>query len=382
MDNNKENKSTLNAVLDWCKARPVWQWVVLAVVLLAAIIAYAAWRLYVPISGVFDTGDAGELAPIEQDPDLEANGERFYNLLVIGLDYDPTDVDGEHNYEDGKANTDVIMYAQIDRDEKKIRIFQIPRDSYVGETFSDGSKIPFGRINGVYSHGPDQENYINNLAQTVYDMFKLPVDNYVAIDMIAFKTLLNAMGGITMYVPWDIVADNGDILIPQGRHPVNGDQAEVILRNRNYASADYQRLETQQYFYAAMVDTLLNNYGLRDYYDVCKILSIYINTDLSLSEMYGIYATVTKMDPSDIFVIRAPGGPVDFNGHTWLYGVNRDRCAEVLNKYFRDPDMPVDAEHLNLKSDWVYTMGETYDEGKTLGSVDGGGGAKPVLGVE
>ena len=35
--------------------------------------------------------------------------------------------------------------------------------------------------------------------------FKLPVDNFVTIDMNAFKTLLNVMGGIQMYVPWDIV---------------------------------------------------------------------------------------------------------------------------------------------------------------------------------
>lgn len=382
MDNNKNNKSQSGSVLDWCKARPIWQWILLVLALAAAGIAFAAWRLYQPISGVFDTGDAGELAPVEQDPDIEANGERFYNLLVIGLDYDPSDPDGEHDYEDGKANTDVIMYAQIDRDEKKIRIFQIPRDTYVGEKFEDGTRIPQGRINGIYSHGPDQDNYINNLAKTVYDLFKLPVDNYVAIDMIGFKTLLNSMGGITMYVPWDIVdSKTGDLLIPQGLHPVNGDQAEIILRNRNYASADFQRLETQQYFYAAMVDTLLNNYGLRDYYDVCKILSVYISTDLTLPELYGIYATVTSLDPSDIFVIRAPGGGVKkYKDHSYLYGINRERCAEVLNKYFRDPDMPVAAEHLGLKTGWVYDLGETYDEGKTLGSVNGGGGKIPAQG--
>ncbi len=145
-------------------------------------------------------------------------------------------------------------------------------------------------------------------------MFKLPVDNYVTIDMNAFKTMLNVMGGITMYVPWDIIdKTTGELLVPQGTHQISGDTAEVILRNPgNYAQADYKRLETQQYFYAALVRTFLQEYDLADYYKACKNVAYYINTDLDLTEIYGLYATMTKVNPSDIYIVRLPGGGYDY----------------------------------------------------------------------
>lgn len=349
-------------------------------ILLLLILAVGAtvWNMYSQVSEVFDPGQAGTLT-VEEDPDILANGERFYNILFVGIDYDPDSEDGLHNYEDGKGMTDVIMYLQIDRDNGTVHILQIPRDSYVGETFSDGSRLPTGKINACYAYGPDQKNLINNLAGKIYEQFKLPIDNYVTIDMASFKTLLNVMGGITMHVPWDIVdPETGAVLVSAGNHAVSGDTAEVILRNRNYASADFQRLETQQYFYAALVRTFLQEYTLKDYYTACKNVAHYINTDLTLDEIFGLYGTMTTLDPANIFVIRAPGGPiVEHNGHTWLYGIHRDAMAEILNTYFRDETMPVEAEKLGLYNDWDFTMGVSVDEGKYLGSIDSGSAGDP-----
>lgn len=335
------------------------------------------WSVYRQVSGIFDTSEAGSLN-VEEDPDILQNGERFYNLLVVGIDYDPNAEDGLHDYVDGKGLTDVIMYVQIDRDDNTIHILQIPRDSYIGEyPFGDDTKIPYGKINGCYAYGPDQDNLINNLATVIYKQFKLPIDNYVTIDMASFKTLLNTMGGITMYVPWDIVdKTTGEVLVTAGTHAVSGDTAEVILRNRNYSTADYQRLETQQYFYAALVRTFLEEYNIEDYYDACKSMAAYINTDLNISEIWGLYGTMTSMEASNIFVIRAPGGAQE--DHNWCYGLDREKLAEILNTYFRDADMPVEADRLEVIGDWDYSAyGETVDEGKYLGSLDSGADGDP-----
>lgn len=348
------------------------------ILLLIIAVAATAMNMYHEVAEVFDPGEAGVLEVVE-DPDIMANGERFYNILFVGIDYDPDDQDGLHNYEDGKGMTDVIMYLQIDRDNGTVHILQIPRDSYVGETFSDGSQVPSGKINACYAYGPDEKNLINNLANKIYEQFKLPIDNFVTIDMASFKTLLNVMGGITMHVPWDIVdKETGVLQVPAGNHAVSGDLAELILRNRNYGSADYQRLETQQYFYAALVRTFLQDYNLKDYYTACKNIACYINTDLTLDELFGLYGTMTTLDPANIFVIRAPGGPiVEHNGHTWLYGIHRDAMANILNTYFRDENMPVEPDQLGLYNDWDFTMGVNVDEGKYLGSIDSGADGDP-----
>lgn len=208
----------------------------------------------------------------------------------------------------------------------------------------------------------------------MYELFKLPVDDYVTIDMAAFKTMLNNMGGIEMYVPWDIVTvdkntGKEDVVAKQGTHLISGDTAELILRNRNYATADYQRLETQQYFYAALVKSLLEDYTLADYYSTCKVIAHYINTSLDITDIWGLYGTMLKVKPENIYIVRAPGGAAHINGHKWVYYIDRENCARILNEHFRSPDKPVAAEDLGLATGYEYISGMNVDEGRTMGSV-------------
>ena len=82
--------------------------------------------VYKDVGGIFDTGEAGKLNQIT-DEDIEAGGERFYNLLLLGIDYDADD--SGRDYAEGKGNTDVILYVQVNRDNGKVNVLQIPRDS-------------------------------------------------------------------------------------------------------------------------------------------------------------------------------------------------------------------------------------------------------------
>ena len=360
------------------KGRRRWPLVLICVVLaLVLAVAGVAAYMYSQISAIFDTGEVGSLSQT-QDPDIEANGERFYNLLVFGIDYDADD--SGRTYAEGKGNTDVILYVQIDRDNRKVNVLQIPRDSWYGETMVGGITGYQCKINEVYANGPDQDHLVNNLANQIYEMYKLPIDNYVYIEMDAFKTMIDVMGGIEMYVPWDIVYIDKDtkeevLAVPQGRHKVSGDAAELILRNRNYAQSDYKRLETQQYFYAAVMEYFLNECTLAGYYDTCRSIAPYLKTDLDITEIWGLYATMMQVEPSDIYVVRSPGGPLTIDpprggDPTSVYYTDRDAMAQLLNEHFRDPEMPVEAELLNLPTGYEWPLGKNIDPGRTLGDVD------------
>ncbi|WP_418971920.1 LCP family protein [Allofournierella sp.] len=354
---------------------------VVVLVLVLAGCAYV-WHLYSQVAPALNEGDAGKLDQ-QKDPDIEENGERFYNLLLLGIDYDADD-EGR-DYAEGKGMTDVILYVQINRDSGQVNAFQIPRDTYAGEDLGGGLASHTGKINELYANGPDQKNRINNLANKISELFKLPVDEYVTIDMQAFKTMLNNMGGIEMYVPWDITdKGTGELLVPQGTHRVSGDTAEVILRNRNYTTADYKRLETQQYFYAALVKSLLNDYTLADYYSTCKVIAHYINTSLDITEIWGLYATMLKVKPENIYIVRAPGGAANIEGHSQVYYVDRESCARILNEHFRSETGQVPAEKLGLATGYEYLYGMNVDEGKTMGGVLGdaeGAASAPEMGA-
>lgn len=354
------------------KKKNIWKIVLAVVLILLVAVAAVVWHLYSQIAPALDEGSAGTLEQ-QIDPEaLEANGERFYNLLLLGIDYDDDATD--RDYAEGNGLTDVIMYVQIDRDSGKINIFQIPRDTYYGEDMGDGIKPIKGKLNEVFAHGPDKENKINNLANMVGKLFQLPVDEYVTIDMKAFKTLVDNMGGVEMYVPWDIVSvdkktQKEDIVCKKGLHTVDGRTAELILRNRNYGTADYQRLKTQQYFYASVLKTFLNEYTIADYYSTCKVVAHYINTSLDITEIWGLYSTMLNVKPEDIYVVRAPGGTAHINGHEWVYYVDRENCARILNEHFRKEENPIPAEKLGLITGENYLYGMNVDEGTTMGSV-------------
>lgn len=361
------------------KTRRRWP-LILACVLLAVVLVVAgvAVYMYSQISAIFDTAEVGSLSQT-QDPDIEANGERFYNLLVFGIDYDADD--SGRTYAEGKGMTDVILYVQIDRDTRKVNVLQIPRDTWYGDTMVGDITGYQCKINEVYANGPDQEHLVNNLANEIYELYKLPIDNYVYIEMDAFKTMIDVMGGIEMYVPWDIVYKDkttGEevLAVPQGRHKVSGDAAELILRNRNYAQSDYKRLETQQYFYAAVLDYFLNECTLAGYYETCRSIAPYLKTDLDITEIWGLYATMMQVEPEDVYVVRSPGGPLTIDPpresypETSVYYTDRDAMAELLNEHFRDPEMPVDAELLGLPTGYDWPLGKNIDPGRTLGDVD------------
>ena len=213
----------------------------------------------------------------------------------------------------------------------------------------------------MYALGPDQDNLINNIANKIYEMFKLPVDNYVTIDMNAFKTMLNVMGGITMYVPWDIIdKTTGELLVPQGTPRISGDTAEVILRKpATTPQADYKRLETPAVLLRGAGRTFLQ-YDLADYYKACKNVVYYIKTDPDLTEIYGL-STMTKVNPSDIYIVALPGGGYDYTPAFGLasqsgYALDRDAVAALLNEHFREADHPVEADKLEIPTDveWPY----------------------------
>ena len=125
-----ENQTCASGIWQRIRQAAAWKKVVAAVLVVVLILAVAVGCVYKDVGGIFDTGEAGKLNQIT-DEDIEAGGERFYNLLLLGIDYDADD--SGRDYAEGKGNTDVILYVQVNRDNGKVNVLQIPRDSYIGD---------------------------------------------------------------------------------------------------------------------------------------------------------------------------------------------------------------------------------------------------------
>ncbi|MEG1931658.1 MAG: LCP family protein, partial [Pygmaiobacter sp.] len=217
------------------------------------------------------TGGGGQLPDAIGTP--EEIRDDVVNILCAGIDYEEG-----RDYNDGMGMTDVILYVSYNVKENKINMLQIPRDTYVGETVSTGNT---GKINAVARFG-EQKPEIANLAQVLNDQLRLPVDYYITIDMDAFKTVINAIGGLEVTIPFDITDDFGNTL-SAGTQTIDGATAEFMVRQRhNYGNADLGRLEMQRYMYSALLKTF-KSFPVKDILKVMPAYIQYVKTDISLA---------------------------------------------------------------------------------------------------
>lgn len=156
------------------------------------------------------------------------------NYLVIGVDdagrLDPSDptTNGRENY---TTLADVVMILRVDPRSERAHLLSIPRDTTM-DLYPTGIHR---RINAAISgkNGP------RNLIETIKRNLGIPIDHYVQVDFLAFKTLVGQLGGIPVYVNTPIRDKNTGIhLTTLGCQVLNQDQALAYARSRHMSYLD------------------------------------------------------------------------------------------------------------------------------------------------
>ena len=116
-----------------------------------------------------------------------------------------------NNYLYGLA--DVIRIARVDFVTPKITVLTIPRDLWVelpGIKEKYAETVTHGKINQAYLYGGPGMGYYEGegggpglLALTLAHNYGLYVDHYGAVNMIAFQKIIDALGGIDIYLDQD-----------------------------------------------------------------------------------------------------------------------------------------------------------------------------------
>ncbi len=300
-----------------------------------------------------DTLESGTVGVIRQEfyTEPEFKGD-VANILIVGIDNEEG-----RGYGEGLGLTDMILYANLDLRNGSLNMLQIPRDSYVGTEVPTGGS---GKINAALISGPDQENPINNLVEVITTQYKLPVDYYVSIDMDGMKAVVDAFGGIKVYVPKDM--EYGGSRLEAGWRWLNGEEAEFFVRNRKgtgFERADLDRLDNQRHFYSALFRRLLN-LTTKDIIKLMPVFRQYCNTDIGMDDLISLAVAVKKLSPEKVMFCKVPGvtGPeLDPTGQMRdLYFVDKygrgteeePGVANLLNQYFRTYGEPVPAAELMI----------------------------------
>ena len=157
--------------------------------------------------------------------DSDVTREPFY-MLLLGTDGRP----GEETY-----RTDSIILARVDPTDKEVTLISIPRDTaYVYQ----GSTV---KINAVFSYGGSDD-----MVQAVNDLCGVQISEYAEINFDGLKALVDAVGGIDIYVPEGDGVDDpeaGPVVIEPGQQHMDGEAALTFCRARHqFADGDYTLL--------------------------------------------------------------------------------------------------------------------------------------------
>lgn len=192
-----------------------------------------------------------ELGEDRPEKVYKGNGEPL-NILVMGSD--SRDCEGCGIDQEGGGGSDTTILVHLSADRERAYAVSIPRDSIVDRPECDDSPADTEVMwNAAYTVGGP----VCTVAQ-LEDSTEVFVDHFVVVDFNGFGDMVDAVDGVPVCVPEDIVDKPHSIFVPKGDPSVlSGDEALDYVRARYVGELaqqnDISRIRRQQTFIAALV---------------------------------------------------------------------------------------------------------------------------------
>lgn len=298
--------------------------------------------------------------------DSNVNKDPFY-MLLLGTDGRP----GEDSY-----RSDSIILARIDPSKKQATLISIPRDTkveYNGQIM---------KINATHFHDGAE-----GVVKAVNDLCGVKISHYAEINFDGMKKLIDAVGGIDLYIPeGDEVHDKdaGPVTVDSGQQHLNGEAALTFSRSRHqFVDGDYTRMRHQRMVLGALAKQILNNLDPSKVVTLVDSLSDMVITDLSPTDIASLVNAMRGMDVDKMYSANLPswtGEDTFINGQSYVF-VYEDELKEMMKRVDagEDPKGPQTAGQVsgggtigdlstNSNKDWRYDTAEKEDSSSSSDS--------------
>ena len=238
-------------------------------------------------------------------------GPPVMTVLGIGVGYSADD------YLYGLS--DVMRIVRVDFVTPKITVLDLPRDLWV--EIPDIAKhygIDHGKLNQAYFYGNPGMGYYEGpgagpglLARTLQKNFGLAVDHYGAVNMLTFVKMVDAVGGIDVYLPEDVdgrpvdshTADMGYFYA--GQQHLNGAAALRLARIRKKYTV-FKRSENQNIVLCALKDKILTPAVLPRVPQIAQSFFGSVQTDLSPAQISQMACLLPKVSGENLIFASVP----------------------------------------------------------------------------
>ena len=257
---------------------------------IAGIVLFAGYTYYAAKNSVdkmFKESAVISSNKSKEDNSLKASDVNSkFGILLMGVDNDAEREKTEHL---DSARTDSLIYMVYDGENKKIDMVSLPRDIWTNiyDGTGTGTIATTAKINSAFTIGEEDATI-----ETVQNYLQLPIDYYVNINFTSFEKIIDAIGGITVDVPYDInkkyTSDNtGETLIPEGRQLLNGEQALIFARIRKM-DTDVDRGNRQQEVIEAAIHQALKINNVTKYQEILDSVSEDVNTNFKFEDLVSL----------------------------------------------------------------------------------------------
>lgn len=233
--------------------------------------------------------------------------DRGNETLLVATDKTTVMILGVDERDDDVGRSDTLMLATVDPKQKQVSLLSIPRDT---RTLIQGS---YDKINSAYAYGGWKLT-----RDVVEDLLDTPVDHYVLVNTRSFPRIIDAIGGIDLYVEsrmyyvdeWDDAVPGGLVIdLYPGMQHMDGVTAMSYVRYRD-EEGDIGRIARQQRFMRAVMEKVTSPAIVTRLPAVIRECMGAVETDLSFRQILELAGSIKEAQGNGLRAEMLPGRPL------------------------------------------------------------------------
>ena len=233
--------------------------------------------------------------------------DRANETLLVATDKTTVMILGVDERDDDVGRSDTLMLATVDPKQKQVSLLSIPRDT---RTLIQGS---YDKINSAYAYGGWKLT-----RDVVEDLLDTPVDHYVLVNTRSFPRIIDAIGGIDLYVEsrmyyvdeWDDAVPGGLVIdLYPGMQHMDGVTAMSYVRYRD-EEGDIGRIARQQRFMRAVMEKVTSPAIVTRLPAVIRECMGAVETDLSFRPILELAGSIKEAQGNGLRAEMLPGRPL------------------------------------------------------------------------
>jgi LCP family protein required for cell wall assembly len=274
------------------------------------------------------------------------------NVLIIGSD--------SRSGRNGKIGgtkgiygqrSDTVMVAHISPGQSKMTVLSFPRDTtvpilacnrepgFAGQAAASGAE----QLNSTFAYGGP-----GCLWHTLENITDIHIDDFIQIDFTGFISVINALGGVEVCLPYSINRHQDDHFhLTAGRHLIKGYKALEFWRLREGfgLGSDLQRIQRDQLLMVALVQKILHSHVLNSLSKVGSLIhaitathALTTDTGLTQTKMVDIATNMAGISRKSVQFIEVPVIPYQPN-QAWV-SLDTSQTPGLFSAIAHDTKLP------------------------------------------